>query len=510
MIDRRAIWTLPLALALSLVAAWGLSRVFGGRDAISVEGPGPVRHGPPLARPGAPSPALGELRWIVAGGGASPELGQVQIEQDLALAERALGESGRGLLLFSGGPGSNAVQVAVAGAAPEASLRATLGELLAPHAGRDAVYRSTELHPEGAATAEAILSAIEGAAMDGDAPLTVFLAGHGLGGEEPRESRFLTWGAHDLWVEDLATVLDELPGHRPVRFVITSCYAGGFAELAFRGADPEQGVTDTDRCGFFATTWDRAAAGCDPNPDRGAHEGYGIHFLHALRGEGRDGAPLDRREIDFDGDGAISLLEAHTRARIASSSLDVPVTTSERLLRAVVDEDEIDPRVQSAAPLIEERAVVDALSARLELLDPDDAHARLGELHAQMQELAERLDGLDEEVATLEEDLSAALLHRWPTLEDPWRDDFEATLASEGDEIRRFLEESALGAQRDERREERDEIASEHDALLIEAAPLERLVRAILTLALAARLQAEGGNYWLRYQALLACERGWP
>jgi hypothetical protein len=426
-------------------------------------------------------------------------------------------------MLFSGGPGSNAVQVSVlrvgseedTEAGPEVSLRAILGELLAPRAGRDAVYRATELHPEGAATAEAILSAIEGAAMDGDAPLTVLLAGHGVGGEEPRESRFLTWGTDDLWVEDLASVLDELPGHRPVRFVITSCYAGGFAEIAFAGADPEQGIADTDRCGFFATTWDRAAAGCDPNPDRGAHEGYGIHFLHALNGEARDGGALDLREVDLDGDGAISLLEAHSRARIASGSLDVPVTTSERLLRAVVDADGLEPVSQAdpaegAAAPFEERAVVDALTERLGLARPGDAHARLAGLRARMEALADRLDGLDEEVAALEEELAASLLHRWPVLDDPWRDDFEATLASEGDAIERFLGESALGAQLAERREGRDAIASEHDALLLEAAPVERLVRAMETLALAARLRAEGGSYWLRYQALLACERGRP
>ena len=44
-----------------------------------------------------------------------------------------------------------------------------------------------------------------------------------------------------------------------------ACDAGGFGELAFRAADPEQGPAETARCGLFATTWDRVAAGCDPN-----------------------------------------------------------------------------------------------------------------------------------------------------------------------------------------------------------------------------------------------------
>jgi hypothetical protein len=56
----------------------------------------------------------------------------------------------------------------------------------------------------------------------------------------------------------------------------------------------------------------------------------------------------------------------------------------------------------------------------------------------------------------------------------------------------------------------RERLAEEHDAFLLRAAPLERLVRALETLELAARLRAQGGRRWLRYQALLACERGLP
>src|SRR5690606_29134190 len=125
-------------------------------------------------------------------------------------------------------------------------LRARLAELFAPRAGRDAGYREARIQPDGAASAEAILAALDGALLDGDAPLTLYLAGHGEGGEQPHESRFLTWGAGDLWVEDVAQLLDELPGHRPLRIVITACYAGGFAELAFEGASEERGPASTE------------------------------------------------------------------------------------------------------------------------------------------------------------------------------------------------------------------------------------------------------------------------
>src|SRR4029453_14151341 len=93
-------------------------------------------------------------------------------------------------------------------------------------------------------------------------------------------------------------------------------------------ANPPGGAAPGNRCGFFASTWDRPANGCDPDPERGRQEGYSLHFLEAPRGQDRAGAPV--AGLDLDGDGKVSLLEAHTRARIASRSLDVPPPTSER------------------------------------------------------------------------------------------------------------------------------------------------------------------------------------
>ena len=73
--------------------------------------------------------------------------------------------------------------------------------------------------------------------------------------------------------------------------------------------------------------------------------------------------------------------------------------------------------------------------------------------------------------------------------------------------IERMLEESD-----DARAYRAARSASEHasaplDRLSIEAAPIERLVRAYETKRLAARLRASGGAAWTRYERFLACER---
>lgn len=488
---------MPLALA----AIFGLCFALAPREPARPARATPraeerAREPDPVARPRGP------FRWIVAGGGASPDLNQVQLEQDIALARETFSAHGAGLVLFAGGPGSMAVQVL--GRDDEDELRASLADLVDPRGGRDSTYRRTALEPDGAASAEAILSAIEGAIAEGDAPLTIYLAGHGLGGEAPAESTFLTWGADDLWVEDLATVLDRAPEHRRVRFVITACFSGGFAELAFASADPERGAATTDRCGLFATVWDRPAAGCDPNPDRGAQEGYGIHFLNALRGRDRDGSAL--AEIDLDGDGAISLLEAHTRARIASGSIDIPTTTSERFLREVAGD---SPRSEDA-DLPEERAVIEGLRARLSLESAEDARARLDDVSARLDASAREIEEAEDALAIAEDELLAVLLHRWPVLDDPWHPAFSATLEENRMEIASALERSPEARRRRERIAARDRASEAHDALMLESAPLERLVRALDTIALAGRLRARGGQDWERYTAFVACERGTP
>ncbi|MEZ4339705.1 MAG: hypothetical protein R3B82_24055 [Sandaracinaceae bacterium] len=472
-----------------------------GTDApeTSLDTPRPVRE-----------PAGGPLRWIVAGGGATPALNQVQLEQDILLAREVFAPLGPGLLLYAGGADGRAVQELREAPDPD-PLLARLGTLLDPRAGRDAAYRATDVRPAGAASAEAILEAVRGAIVDDTAPLTLYLAGHGIGGEEPADSEFLTWGPGDLTVDALAEVLDGAPDHRPVRLVMTACHAGGFSEIAFTAADPDEGIAESDRCGFFATTWDRSAAGCDPNPDRGAQEGYGIHFLHALRGEDRDGRDA-RAAIDLDHDGIITLLEAHARARIASSSLDVPVTTSETFLRAAAPEEEVAVALGALPPahLPVEEAVVAGLTERLGLEHPTDVVARLDAIHARAEPLAARLDELEEEIDWVHDELSAELLHLWPVLDDPWHPDFAETLANERAAIEEHLESSGAAAHEAELVAERDRLAEAHDDLLVEAAPLERLERALETLALAAQLQAEGGSYWLRYLRFVACESGRP
>ncbi len=466
-----------------------------------------------------------EIHWMIAGGGSLPSSNQVSIEQDLGLAEQVFRGS-PGLLLFAGGPGMRTVQVQREATEPgqlgdpsrDASadpsrdsvddpLVLALADLFAPRPGRGARYRKTTLPVIGEATAGSILEVL-GVVLrqPTEQPFLLYIAGHGEIGLRARDNYIALWGGSRLGVGELAEVVDG--GERPLVVVFTTCFSGGFAELAFTAADPEQGAAKTPRCGLFSSTWDLEASGCDPNPDRGAQEGYGLHFLAALRGQDRDGRVLAAGVLDLDGDGEISLLEAHTRARIAAMGIGVPTTTSERWLR------EVAPSAGRSVEVLlpEEDAVIRALSAELGL-DPAEPGVAATELAEREKRIDERKTSL--RAAQQAEDraygqAAAALLGRWPVLDDPWHPDYAAMYSGARIEIAEHLRTSASYRAYLEARVEVDRFEIEISDLRHEAARYERLARALETRRLAGRLARRGGPEWAHYQRLLTCERALP
>ena len=440
---------------------------------------------------------------LIIGGGSTPENNQVQIEQDVALAAQVLGSDAT--LLYAAGPETRGVQVL--NSHPKGDpLRLMLAEIFSPRGGRDSSYRKTTLRPTGPATLEAAKEAIANA-LPGSGPTIIMFIGHGDRGESPNQNSIRLWGGRLFSVVELATLLDTAPPDRRTIVVSTTCFSGGMAELVYRGADGAQGASPLDRCGLFASPWDLVATGCDPDPDRRAQEGYGLHFLAALKGQDRDGKVLPMETLDLDKDGRISLLEAHTRVRIASRSGDVPTATSERWLRHVGLVG--GPQAEVAMP--EEDAVINAMARQLGLVGKVEtardlfgaAEQTLSRTNAAVTAGRERED---EEAARI----AAALLARWPVLDDPWHPDHAATLTAHHGAITTFLRQSA----KYERFQKALEATVRLTGLLskqeLAVAPLERLIRALDNKALAGRLAARGGPEWDRFQSLLACERTAP
>lgn len=446
------------------------------------------------------------IPWIGIGGGGDPGTTQVSLEQDLALARDVFGPAGR--VLFAGGGDAFGVQVQAAHPAGD-PLLTTLGDILDPRDGRQANYRKPTITVDGAATPERIEAELARGLAEGGEPLLLYIATHGELGDSPAENTIVVWGGFTLSGRRLAELLEATATPRPVRLVVTSCYSGGFADLAFAGADPSRGAPAQDRCGFFTSTDDDVASGCDPNPDRRRQDGYGLSFLHALRRQDRDGTPLPAAAVDFDGDGRVSLLEAHTRARIASASFDIPTTTSERWLRQFAPETGDTAPAADSLPLPEEQAVVRHIGAALGLPDAATALARRDALQ---ERLASATKALEEANAALDDaaaDTRIALLERWPMLDDPWHPEFATTFATHRQAIATALDDGPAATYR-QLLASAEQAGARYDSAKVALARVQLLVRAQQNIALAGQLQRQGGDAWEQYTRLLACERSHP
>jgi hypothetical protein len=488
------------------IALGALAISMGARDRARPSARATPASAPIVAARAAEQPAPAHVRWIAVGGGSSPELSQVSLEDDLLLALEVLGHDGA-LVLFAGGPGTRAVQVRREEAIEsEPSLRAALGGLLASRGGRDASYQPTRLPLHGPATLDTTLEALSSALADGDEPLMLWIAAHGDRGDVPAESTALLWAGGALDPIGLWETIAASESERPLRVVITSCYSGGFAEIAFDRADPAHGPSTSRACGLFATSWDEEASGCDPSPDRAAHDSYSIHLLEALRGRARDGTDV-RAAIDLDHDDRITLREAHAYARIAALSFDLPTTTSDRLLRALVPVDEAERSERASDILLaDEQSVIDAIGTRLRITDRHDAQARLDAIAQRRVELEAAIEELREEADALWWSITGELLSRWPVIDDPWHPEFDATIEREGPAIRAFLEERGELAAWEEAEAELGAMDHTLASMRIEAAPLRRWLDASDTIALASTLRAVGGDGWAAYQRLRECE----
>lgn len=432
------------------------------------------------------------IEWVALVGGVEPASTQVSLAQDLDLAHQVLGP--KGIRLFGGGAYAF-VQVT---SPADASLRHRLARFFDPR-DRDVEYVQGP-DANGPAMFQTFLDVMD-AAYGGEGPLWLYMGGHGESGEEPADALLRLWGGDALRVDDLARVLDSSP--RPVRLVHTACFGGGFADMLFQRGDPERGPTDKDRCGVFATSWDEEASGCDPNPNRARQEGYALHFFRALGGTDRHGRPVN---ADLDQNGEVSMLEAHTRARIASRSMDVPTSTSERWLAWTVEQQDMELG-GAAVELIEEDTVIAELGRDLGLSDEESAQRAFAELQLEMEEHEEQTRELELQADDAYYRLRIRLLERWPFLDDPWHPEHQRVVQEQRDEIERWFAHSDEAVVYAEAQTQLNRALERYDDLKVQANLRRRVVEAWDTLAFAATVHANDPRAWQVFERLRACER---
>jgi hypothetical protein len=184
--------------------------------------------------------------------------------------------------------------------------------------------------PLDPALVRAKLEALSKALKVGDR-LIVYVTAHGS--EGPENDQFNTtidcWNERKIRAREFTEWLDKLPSEVPVVMVMAQCYCGGFGHTIFQGLDESKGLAPRLRAGFFAQQHNLPAAGCRPDIEH--DEEFSSYFWGALAGRSRNGVPIDG--CDIDGNGVISFAEAYAYAVTAGETIDIPLCTSEVLLR---------------------------------------------------------------------------------------------------------------------------------------------------------------------------------
>ena len=284
--------------------------------------------------------AQGRDFFLTIGGGYSPQGNQASLEANVIFFQRLLArpeivEADHKVYFADGFDSGRDLQVLQRRASKPAPAIKALSDIFRLSTNDALIYRNHQVpNIAGANRADEIrdgLNALASQLAAGDR-LIIYVTAHGgsaKGGKNSRDTSISSWGNKPLKMTEFSRWLDELPEQVTIVSVMAQCYCGGFANTVFAGGDDAAGFARNVRCGFFAQQHDLPAAGCRPDVEN--DEEYSSYFWGAFLGESRTGKPVNN--VDCNQDGRISLAEAHAHAVIASETIDIPLRSSEAVLR---------------------------------------------------------------------------------------------------------------------------------------------------------------------------------
>lgn len=481
------------------------------------------------------SPARADTHLLTFAGGPNPESNQTSLEQNVLYFRRTLTVLGLAKVpheefFADAGQSPHAVQIHV-NRSPGEELTDDLAAILNPDAERDIRFRAAAIPSlAGPATLDALARWFDttGKNLPPHSRLVFYFTGHGgtvnmnmpgMGGgpagrgarggrraapvADPRVTTLLLWDSPDVTVTDFEKQLDKLDPTTDVTLLMVQCHSGGFANVLYDNANPKNGLARQPRCGFFASTADRPAAGCTPDIDREDYEEFSTGFFAALSGITRDGKKIARP--DYDGDHQTSLADAFAFVVLTSNTIDTPITTSDQFLRdnsslpansrnGLLGKDAAYPDLLAAADPFH-KAILEGLSQTLELTGDnrtDQARALLAQIEKDRAALDRQHTQLDRQFENARNQLRTALAARWPELAVPLHPEFEKILNAEAPAMHKYLEslrpwqtyqqlDTQLGALNDQ-----------DTALEKKSIKLLRLLYAADSVALAHNLQKSG------------------
>jgi len=483
---------------------------------------------------------------LTIGGGPNPAGNQVSLEKNVLYFQRALKRLGlEGLehrILFADNDQDRRDLQYRARQRGAEDLHSLLAEIVGPSGGFYFNYRASSIPGiRGPAQSEVIDETIQELSQElkeGDR-LILYFTGHG---GRPRPSRGKPqpatdkdkaeekdkkenpdaenfthlWQDKELSAKQWTEMLDKMPTETSVVAVMVQCYSGGFGNLIFKGGDPDSGVAEQPRCGFFSTVPDRVAAGCTPNVDEAEYREYSSYFWEALSGETRTGETVS--QPDFDGDGKTTLLEAHAYTVLTADTIDIPIRTSDTLLRhysATTGKDglltmrsPIEVLLASADP--NEKAVIEGLSERFSLTGSNRGE-RVEQAIKQKQDAKRKVDEQLREprktISDAKAEIGKMVRVRWPELAAPWHPEIPQMLAEQSDQLLAAMLEHESYAKMREADVKVKELEAKSEQLNLDIVKLERLKYWLETRALAINLSVVGDQKKMEaYQRLIRLE----
>lgn len=435
-------------------------------------------------------PALPAADYVLTiGGGHTAQNNQVSLEKNVLFFGRVLAEQlpdATHTILFADGDDPRRDLQYVDPEVPPPRVDALLARIFNQTQYFAERYRDHEIpQVDGAATRENLSRWFDRASetlVAGDRVI-LYATAHGGRSEDRKRLRNTTlylWN-DEITVAQLAGELDKLSPEVAVVVVMVQCYAGGFADLIFTDADLKNGPTAHNRCGFYATSPTRVAAGCTPDIDEADYHEYSSSFWAAILGRTRTGASIT--DADYDADGRVSFAEAHAFVLLDSDTIDVPLKTSEVLLRATSSErprnrpavaarsETTDPNpagsdgeparqvtaLRPIAPLTSrspvsqlqeaagpvEKQVIDGLSEQLELAKEDradEAREVADAIEDERKRLRSRIRRLERDYHDIRKTIETEVLAEWPELAGTWNPAGRRIVAEQPDAVIQLIE----------------------------------------------------------------------
>ncbi|HBN75050.1 MAG TPA: hypothetical protein DD473_04375 [Planctomycetaceae bacterium] len=450
--------------------------------------------------------------FLTIGGGYSPTGNQISLERNVEYFQRVLAEAYEGDvqhdILFSDGSDPQRDLQYYDPQQPLPRIYELLGQVFETESGQDYRYRNHQIGnlrgPSSVAEWDRWVSEV-GAKMTADDRLFIYATAHGGKSTDKKRSGntyLYLWNKEKISVEQFANSLRKLPENVPVVLVMVQCYSGGFANSMFPNGDPVQPLDNRDIVGFFATIETQPAAGCTADIHEENYHEYSSSFWAAISGSTRTQEEVTN--CDSNGDGQMSFSEAHSYTVATSTTIDIPISTSDVFLRTysktsgelaeevtlLTESSSIEELRQSARP--NQAFALTELGKHLELMG-DDWKAAVAEKKKSLEATKKSLNSEDSTLrrqwSSKKSVIQKELLTKWPELNNRWHPLVPQIIAEQQDEMIKTIESHSEFNAWQELHNQRKDLSVKKLDNRKDLAKCERVLYLLKTLALTANLR---------------------